>query len=349
MSDNNASRTATPWISPLAHPKQHLVLPKLQLKEQLDLDHVLCAETPIHVSVSPDFLSVWATPPQDPCDAADIAKRCAVLCEGFMALMKVGQGQVIISEKCGPQDLVTEMDQGIEMLFRMWLQQHYPAHKVVGEEGTKAIISAQDWVWYIDPIDGTHNFIEGRQNVSVHLMCVHQGTPKVGVVGVPHTGKIWIAYDGMTLDNTPITYPKNPFVIGTEYLEKRWNEHDKYHALLQQTHAEPFRVKSIGCHILALQESKVTAFYKPHLKLWDAMAPLAILALCTPNLWDIALLVPDSAHKTWHEVSPFSMSDDMIDHLNQQHQQECRIGTLVLTPLGESDLKQQLVDLCKTL
>ncbi len=83
-----------------------------------------------------------------------------------------------ISEKTGPQDLVTVADQAAEKALSAKLIALYPGTVVVGEEGveadpTKMDLFAQNQpVWVIDPIDGTMGFASGQPEFDVMLALV---------------------------------------------------------------------------------------------------------------------------------------------------------------------------------
>ena len=57
-------------------------------------------------------------------------------------------------------DAVTEYDHGAEAMLGEHLRRHYPAWGIIGEEGSRYQPDAE-FVWYIDPIDGTNNFSHG--------------------------------------------------------------------------------------------------------------------------------------------------------------------------------------------
>lgn len=91
--------------------------------------------------------------------------------------------------------LVTQVDQSIERAIRERIRAAYPDHGLVGEEyGEEAGTAAT--CWYVDPIDGTHNFVRGIPLFATLLAVEHQGEIVVGVVSAPALGERWFATRG---------------------------------------------------------------------------------------------------------------------------------------------------------
>jgi len=90
---------------------------------------------------------------------------------------------------------VTEADQAIERLVRDRIRAVYPGHGLVGEEfGDED--GAAGVRWYIDPIDGTHNFIRGVPLFGTLLAVEVDGEMQVGVMSAPAMGERWYAARG---------------------------------------------------------------------------------------------------------------------------------------------------------
>lgn len=84
--------------------------------------------------------------------------------------------------KSGHQDLVTVWDRKTEQFLRKGILEHFPADAIVGEEYPMEGTASQEAVWYIDPIDGTTNFINQHRNYAVSVGCWRQGKPLFGLV-----------------------------------------------------------------------------------------------------------------------------------------------------------------------
>jgi histidinol-phosphatase len=93
------------------------------------------------------------------------------------------------------RSFVTDVDRAIERRIRERIATTYPAHAVVGEEfgsdGGDATVR-----WYVDPIDGTHNFMRGVPLFGTLLAAEVDGELQVGVMSAPALGGRWFARRG---------------------------------------------------------------------------------------------------------------------------------------------------------
>lgn len=111
-----------------------------------------------------------------------------------------------VGTKYSAQDLVTEVDKGSEKLIRNLIMTHFPNHSILGEEGvepgpeasTKALqeMSDEEYLWIVDPIDGTTNFVHGFPFYSVSIALAHKGEVIVGVVYDPSRDELFVAEKG---------------------------------------------------------------------------------------------------------------------------------------------------------
>lgn len=91
--------------------------------------------------------------------------------------------QLKIETKSNPDDLVTNMDREIETFFIDKINEKYPDHKILGEEGMgERIESLAGTVWIIDPIDGTMNFVHQQTNFAISIGIYHEGVGMVGII-----------------------------------------------------------------------------------------------------------------------------------------------------------------------
>lgn len=111
-----------------------------------------------------------------------------------------------LSTKTSAQDLVTEVDKGAEQMIRKLILTHFPDHSILGEEGVepgpeasaKALEAAskEEYLWIIDPVDGTTNFVHGFPFFSVSIALVHRGEVIVGVIYDPSRDELFVAEKG---------------------------------------------------------------------------------------------------------------------------------------------------------
>ncbi len=102
-------------------------------------------------------------------------------------------GRLEIEEKA-KNDFVTEADRKSEMIIIKTIQEVFPQHTIVAEES--GFHSGNDWKWYIDPLDGTKNFIHGLPMFCVSIGVEFQGELVAAVVKAPVLDETFIAEKG---------------------------------------------------------------------------------------------------------------------------------------------------------
>jgi myo-inositol-1(or 4)-monophosphatase len=80
------------------------------------------------------------------------------------------------------RDPVSEVDGKVEELIRVRLGKHFPDHDIIGEEMEHRPSFGNDFVWAVDPIDGTTNFVNGFPMFAASVGVLHRGRPIVGAV-----------------------------------------------------------------------------------------------------------------------------------------------------------------------
>ena len=95
----------------------------------------------------------------------------------------------------GGFDPVTQADRGAEHAIRRLIAEHHPDHGVVGEEEGEDRPDAE-WVWVIDPVDGTRAFVSGLPLWVTLIGLNHRGKPVLGSIGQPYIGELFIGHAG---------------------------------------------------------------------------------------------------------------------------------------------------------
>jgi histidinol-phosphatase len=132
--------------------------------------------------VSEATLRAWLAFALDACDAADV-----------IALAHFRRDLAI--ERKPDRSFVTVADQAIEREIRGAIAARWPGHGLVGEEYGEAD-GAATTRWFIDPIDGTHNYIRGVPLFGTLLAVEHEGELQVGVMSAPAMRERWFAWRG---------------------------------------------------------------------------------------------------------------------------------------------------------
>jgi inositol-phosphate phosphatase/L-galactose 1-phosphate phosphatase/histidinol-phosphatase len=99
---------------------------------------------------------------------------------------------------------VTIADREAEAAMRAIIATDAPGHGIYGEEMGKADIDAE-FVWVLDPIDGTKAFITGKPSFGQLIALLHKGTPILGVIEQPILHERWLGAAGRptTLNDQP--------------------------------------------------------------------------------------------------------------------------------------------------
>src|SRR6478672_4164113 len=85
-------------------------------------------------------------------------------------------------------DPVTEADRAAEAVMRRMIKGNFPQHGIVGEEFGNEREDAE-YVWVLDPIDGTKSFIAGFPIWGTLIALLHKGTPVFGMMHQPYIGE----------------------------------------------------------------------------------------------------------------------------------------------------------------
>lgn len=125
--------------------------------------------------------------------------------EAGQMLLAAHDVERLTREKTGASDLVTVYDEAVQAFLRERLLALLPAADFFGEEGEHETLS-RPWVFVVDPIDGTTNFVRRMNYSAVAVALVHEGQVRYGVVYNPYTQELYAAEKGKgaTLNGAPI-------------------------------------------------------------------------------------------------------------------------------------------------
>jgi histidinol-phosphatase len=150
-----------------------------------------------HGPTGPTFGAAWSASLRRGSEAElrrwlEVALACA---DAADALARASFRRDLVIETKPDRTFVTEADTAIERAIRERLTNTFPDHGLVGEEyGTEHGEAATRW--YIDPIDGTHNFMRGVPLFGTLLAVERDGELQVGVLSAPALGERWYASRG---------------------------------------------------------------------------------------------------------------------------------------------------------
>lgn len=124
--------------------------------------------------------------------ALDIARACAREA-GAIALENLRRPQDISVK--GRGNLLTKTDLAMEACILGTLEREFPEHRILSEESASDTDTA-GWVWVVDPLDGTRNFVSGIPYFSVNIALCRDAEPVVAATYDPNQDEMFAAEQG---------------------------------------------------------------------------------------------------------------------------------------------------------
>ena len=176
-------------------------------------------------------------------------------------------------------DFVSEIDKLAEQAIIETVRKTHPGHGFLGEETGRH--GGDEYVWIIDPLDGTTNFLHGFPAFAVSIAIQHKGRLEHGVIYDPVRQELFCASrgDGATLDGKKIrvTSPKGleGTLIGTGFPFLEHQDVDAFMAMLRTIILKTAGVRRAGAASLDLAwvaAGRLDGFWEMGLKPWDMAA-----------------------------------------------------------------------------
>jgi myo-inositol-1(or 4)-monophosphatase len=104
-------------------------------------------------------------------------------------------GKISKIESKGDRNLATNLDREAENIIVDKIKTKFPGHGILAEEGGSSGLD-KDYIWIIDPLDGTHNFIRDINIFGVSVGVVHKGVFIAGVIYMPVEKELYIGEKG---------------------------------------------------------------------------------------------------------------------------------------------------------
>jgi myo-inositol-1(or 4)-monophosphatase len=180
----------------------------------------------------------------------------------------------------GQNDFVTEIDMAAERDIIETIHKHYPNHAILGEETGST--GDNEFVWIIDPLDGTTNFLHGFPQFAVSIAVQRRGRIEHGVVYDPLRQELFTASrgEGAQMDGRRIRVSGQlgleRALIGTGF-PYRSNLHwlDAYMAMLKAVTRQTAGIRRAGSAALDLAyvaAGRLDGFWELGLAPWDTAA-----------------------------------------------------------------------------
>jgi len=119
-----------------------------------------------------------------------LAPLTALVARAGSAILKVDRQRMRVDGKIDGSP-VTEADLAADRIIAEGLKQLAPDIPALSEERAKPLGGCPEAFFLIDPLDGTKEFVAGRDEFTVNLALVVKGTPLLGIIGAPALGLVW--------------------------------------------------------------------------------------------------------------------------------------------------------------
>jgi myo-inositol-1(or 4)-monophosphatase len=176
-------------------------------------------------------------------------------------------------------DLVSEVDRASEEAIIEALKSAYPDHAILAEES--GATGDSEYVWIIDPLDGTTNFLHGLPIYCVSIALAHKGQLQHGVIFDPTRNDLYTASRGRGayLNDRRLRVSKRDKLIdgliGTGFPFRMFDHVDAYTAMLKDLMSKTAGVRRPGAAALdlaAVAAGRLDGFWEIGLAPWDMAA-----------------------------------------------------------------------------
>ena len=239
-------------------------------------------------------------------DLRDISWEACDILHYYSQILKDSSDKSNILKNNNIDDPVTFADLKVNELVINRINEKYKKvdWEILSEENVKTdpdnCDANSDWIWILDPLDGTKDFIEGTSNYAMHLALNYKKKPYIGVVLIPEKDELWIADGEKVWSETrdisymqPSLFPKNTFNEMVVVTSKNHRNETLKKLIDKVGFKNVIVMGSIGCKIASLLRGESDIYIclslpgKSSPKDWDFAAPEAILKTAGGAITDL--------------------------------------------------------------
>lgn len=191
-----------------------------------------------------------------------------------------------VEEKGRSGDLVTNADRASEKVILEIIQRHFPTHSILAEESGSFGEQKADYLWAIDPLDGTTNYAHQYPIYAVSIGLLIAGVPQIGVVYNPARAELFRAAHGLgaTCNRQPIQVSQTQelanslLVTGFAY-DRRETKDNNYAEFCHLTHLTQGvrRSGSAALDLADVASGRVDGYWERGLSPWDMAAGMVLV------------------------------------------------------------------------
>lgn len=183
-------------------------------------------------------------------------------------------------------DFVSDVDRQAENIIVDILQEAYPHHAILTEETGQIGKQNAEFMWIIDPLDGTSNYLHGHPQYAISMALLEKGVLKEALVYAPERNDLYTASrgQGALLNDRRIRVSNriemNQCLIGTGFPVVNQTMMDTYLAILKDFLGKTAGARREGAASLdlcSLAAGRFDGFFEFNLKPWDIAAGALIV------------------------------------------------------------------------
>ena len=229
-------------------------------------------------------------------DIRILSWRAADILLYYSKLLESKDSKINILKNHNEKDPVTLADIKVNEMIIKYINEKYKNINwdILSEENektsSKIFNSKNDWIWVLDPLDGTKDFIQGTGNYAMHLALNFKQKPYIGFVLIPDKNQLWISDGEKTWCEKKDGSKYNPILSHNKNLQEMTLVTSKNHGneilrnLIQKINFSKVEIMgSIGCKIASIVRGDSDIYIclslpgKSAPKDWDFAAPESIL------------------------------------------------------------------------
>ena len=229
-------------------------------------------------------------------DLRDFSWEASEILIYYSKILKDTNNKSNILKNDNNEDPVTIADLKVNELIIQRINEKYKdiSWGILSEENVKIASdnfdTNADWLWVLDPLDGTKDFIQGTSNYAMHLSLSYKKKPFIGIVLIPEKNELWIA-DGKKVwcekrnrsSNKPFFFKKKALHEMVLVTSKNHRNQTLKDLINKVGFKKVIIMGSIGCKITSILRGESDIYICLSLpgrsspKDWDFSAPEAIL------------------------------------------------------------------------
>uniref|UniRef100_A0A7S0G5P7 Inositol-1-monophosphatase n=1 Tax=Rhodosorus marinus TaxID=101924 RepID=A0A7S0G5P7_9RHOD len=215
-------------------------------------------------------------------------------------------GAEVAKTKINSRDLLTEVDPECQEIIERHMRSEFPDHGILGEETTpsgrqnsinalETALKDKEWLWIVDPIDGTTNFVHGQPMSAVSIGVTYKGELVLGVIVDPYRSETFAAMKGKgtTLNGEPVTVSNEQTAAEALVAAGSPTATDSLHAVIRGLAVMMPEVRSmrmLGSAAVMygwVACGRLTAYWEPDLHSWDSAAGAILVTEAGGRITDL--------------------------------------------------------------